>query len=62
MISAIRNLTLALLVVSLSASPELAAMTVLAYGLVMYVGAALAIVPMRRADPRASQLTPGRGV
>ncbi|MDR7086207.1 BASS family bile acid:Na+ symporter [Aeromicrobium panaciterrae] len=49
MITAVRNLTLALLVVSLSKSPDLAVTTVLTYGFVMYVGALLALAPMRRA-------------
>ncbi len=52
MITAIRNLTLALLVVSLSTSPDLAVTTVLTYGFVMYVGAVLALAPMRRAGAR----------
>lgn len=52
MITAIRNLTLALLVVSLSTSPDLAVTTVLTYGFVMYVGAVLALAPMRRASAR----------
>lgn len=52
MITAIRNLTLALLVVSLSTSPDLAVTTVLTYGFVMYVGAVLALTPMRRARAR----------
>lgn len=49
MISVVRNLTLALLVVSLSESPDLAVTTVLTYGFVMYVVAVLALAPMRRA-------------
>ena len=51
-ITGIRNLTLALLVVSLGDSRELAVTTVLAYGLVMYVVAAATIVPMRRVASR----------
>lgn len=52
MVTAIRNLTLALLVVSLSTSPDLAVTTVLTYGFVMYVCAVLALAPMRRAKAR----------
>ncbi|WP_440106722.1 hypothetical protein [Streptosporangium sp. H16] len=50
MTTTVRNLSLALLVADLAADPGQVSVTVLAYGLVMYAAAALALIPLRRSS------------
>lgn len=48
MTTTVRNLSMALLVAAISTDAPQVSLTVLAYGLVMYVASALALIPLRR--------------